>query len=332
MYSNRAKKHHVAVTQLTMKGMKKALSKKFREFKISNGRVYSADGLELDSDKSLSDFWTATGAFHSLPVLVLSGQNGWKLPPVSVPTTAPALSTTNVDAPCRPADWTVSLKAAAPPSDLLDAARSPRVDGVVLFWNATDENGYLSNWKRALMLVDGECYTSVEQWIMAEKTRCCKQKGGVDKLALRKVMRSRSPRDMKKIGRQVNLDKKEWSRKRSQALLRGIDAKFRHNLPLTINLLRTGSKALAEASPSDTTFGIGLAPSDPKAAIKESWKGQNLLGKALEMVRGELRTEIFAAASRFAYLTNDSHAGLPFCSSSEASSPVGRLVADELQH
>jgi hypothetical protein len=48
----------------------------------------------------------------------------------------------------------------------------------------------------------------------------------------------------------------------------------------------------AEASPSDTVFGIGLAPSDPLAQDPAQWRGENLLGRALAQVRDELRTQV----------------------------------------
>jgi len=289
MCNNMTKKKVVSISRVTMKDAKKALAAKFKDFKISSGRVYGSGGVELGSDTSLLEYCDVSPPQHV--ALVLSGPSGWEASECQ----PPQLTVSNVcraEEPRTLADWTLQLKAAAPPLDLLNAARSTRKEGVVLFWNDTDENGYLSNWKRTLMLVGDECYTSVEQYIMAEKARC--SKNGTDKAALREIMKSRSPREMKKIGRQLNLDKKEWNRNRGHALRRGTEAKFRYNRSLAIGLLQTGSKALAEASPSDTMFGIGLAPSDPKAQLQECWKGQNLLGEALETVREKLRGEILA--------------------------------------
>lgn len=76
--------------------------------------------------------------------------------------------------------------------------------------------------------------------------------------------------------------------------LQGARAKFSQNPELGARLLRTGQKPIAEASPSDVVFGIGLAPSNPLAQDPANWKGFNLLGKALMQAREELRAHIIA--------------------------------------
>lgn len=68
-----------------------------------------------------------------------------------------------------------------------------------------------------------------------------------------------------------------------------IMAKFGQNLGA--RLVRTFPRSLAEASPSDTVFGIGLASSDPRAQGPCDWRGANLLGRCLERTRGELICE-----------------------------------------
>lgn len=50
-------------------------------------------------------------------------------------------------------------------------------------------------------------------------------------------------------------------------------------------ILKTFPKTLAEASPFDTIWGIGLSADDPRALNKETWKGKNLLGHALTKIR-----------------------------------------------
>ena len=56
-------------------------------------------------------------------------------------------------------------------------------------------------------------------------------------------------------------------------------------------LLKTGNATLAEASPYDRIWGIGLSADDPKAMNPDLWKGENLLGHALMRVRDELALE-----------------------------------------
>jgi len=45
---------------------------------------------------------------------------------------------------------------------------------------------------------------------------------------------------------------------------------------------------LAEASPYDAKWGIGLAAEDPSARRRHLWKGRNLLGEVLMEVRDAL--------------------------------------------
>lgn len=54
-------------------------------------------------------------------------------------------------------------------------------------------------------------------------------------------------------------------------------------------LLATGERELVEASPLDRVWGVGFREKD--AGVNRHLWGQNLLGKALEDVRGRLRAE-----------------------------------------
>ena len=47
----------------------------------------------------------------------------------------------------------------------------------------------------------------------------------------------------------------------------------------------TGARRIAEASPHNKVWGIGLTAFDPRAASPTSWCGPNLLGQALERTR-----------------------------------------------
>ena len=53
-------------------------------------------------------------------------------------------------------------------------------------------------------------------------------------------------------------------------------------------LLHTGERRLAEAGPSDNTWGIDLRASDYRASSPHTWRGSNLLGQTLEHVRTTL--------------------------------------------
>lgn len=72
-------------------------------------------------------------------------------------------------------------------------------------------------------------------------------------------------------------------------VVQGNRHKFGQNPALKGALLATGDTILAEASPFDTLWGIGLRASDPRASVRTQWRGKNLLGAALTQVRQELR-------------------------------------------
>ena len=69
----------------------------------------------------------------------------------------------------------------------------------------------------------------------------------------------------------------------------GNKAKFSQNPNLKEFLLSTGDALIAEASPYDKIWGIGLDRNTALRGTVEQWKGENLLGCALMDVRDWLR-------------------------------------------
>lgn len=152
----------------------------------------------------------------------------------------------------------------------------------VLFWKPP---AVFSQWTLAAFEVDGARYTSAEQFMMAEKARLFG-----DEVTRAKILATTSPRQQKRLGRQVEgFDDVVWTRERVGIVVRGNLAKFGQDPALRRALLATGDKVLVEASPFDRIWGIGRRPTDPKALVPAEWRGLNLLGKALERVRDELR-------------------------------------------
>ena len=62
-------------------------------------------------------------------------------------------------------------------------------------------------------------------------------------------------------------------------------AKFTQNPDLMAKLKATGDAIMAEASPQDKIWGIGMTADDPEARCPEHWNGQNLLGNILMEIR-----------------------------------------------
>ena len=63
---------------------------------------------------------------------------------------------------------------------------------------------------------------------------------------------------------------------------------FSQNPRLKSLLLATAGTVLAEASPHDTKWGIGLSEDHPHAKRRKLWRGINLLGQVLTEVRDKM--------------------------------------------
>ena len=76
-------------------------------------------------------------------------------------------------------------------------------------------------------------------------------------------------------------------------MVKGNLYKFSQNENLKQFLLSTKNKILAEASPYDKIWGIGMNANDKDILNQDKWKGENLLGKALMKVRDIIKKEFF---------------------------------------
>jgi ribA/ribD-fused uncharacterized protein len=81
-----------------------------------------------------------------------------------------------------------------------------------------------------------------------------------------KVMATDDPAEAKKIGRTKfkEFDDILWTRISTPIVKRGVRAKFEQNPELREILLSTGNAVLAECSPYDQIWGIGLSPNDDR--------------------------------------------------------------------
>jgi ribA/ribD-fused uncharacterized protein len=152
-------------------------------------------------------------------------------------------------------------------------------DQFMFFWG-----GPFSQWAKYTIEIDGEIYVTCEQYMMAEKARLFG-----DQEAEAKIMASTNPREQKALGRKVaNFDAVRWEEVSMHIVLKANLAKFSQHEELKRILLATGDKIIAEASPRDAIWGIGMAEDHPNVTDRPLW-GQNLLGKAIMHVRYTLR-------------------------------------------
>ena len=122
---------------------------------------------------------------------------------------------------------------------------------VICFHNPDEENGYLSNWYLSHFTVNGIDFSSMEQFMMYQKA--CRFH---DEEIANDILHTDNVAEIKKLGRKVHND--------------------------------TGDAVLAECAVRDQIWGIGLSIGDPNRFERSKWKGNNLLGYALMLVREQL--------------------------------------------
>jgi ribA/ribD-fused uncharacterized protein len=141
-----------------------------------------------------------------------------------------------------------------------------------------------SHWFKSDFIIDNQVYCCAEQYIMYKKALLFN-----DLTVANKILKSSDPKRHRYLGKQVRgFIKSVWQNECRQYAYEANLAKFGQNKELMIALLETRGKSLAEASPYDRFWGIGLSMSNPKIYERTKWRGKNLSGEVLESVRAEL--------------------------------------------
>lgn len=155
-------------------------------------------------------------------------------------------------------------------------------DKYVFFWD-----GYPSQWYLAPMTIGGIEYNCCEQFMMHQKALFFG-----DEETAEKVMKTKNPHDQKALGRQVkNFNSDRWNKVCLGIVYKGNYAKFTQNEDLKIELMSTFDRLFVEASPFDQIWGIGMGEEEHGVEDAKNWKGQNLLGWAITLVKQELTFE-----------------------------------------
>ena len=158
---------------------------------------------------------------------------------------------------------------------------------VIGFHNPDEEYGFLSNWYRAEFNMDGVRFTSMEQFMMYQKAKCFH-----DDETAEKILETDDVAGIKELGRMVSgYNDQIWSGIRQIVVYEGLVGKFSQNQGLCEKLLATGDAILAECAVKDRIWGIGLSMKDPDRLDLSRWRGQNLLGYTLMMVRNRLKSQ-----------------------------------------
>ena len=164
-----------------------------------------------------------------------------------------------------------------------------------IFSNFARVNMFVSN--AELMRITQEClphvhwnieteeskaeFHSSEQIFMLLKALCMK-----DGKSAQAIADCTTPAKAKSLGRKVSPWKQElWDTLGFGCMLASLRVKFK-DPTARATLLGTGTRVLAEAAPRDCKWGIGIGCAKAKEGAR--WRGKNLLGEALCIVRGEL--------------------------------------------
>ena len=158
-------------------------------------------------------------------------------------------------------------------------------DKYVYFWGE-----WPSNWYRCHFTIEDNGKTlhffNSEQYFMYIKAITF----GDTEVAEEILVKGKNPKVAKALGRKVkNYDDKVWNEKRYQVMVDANMLKYSQNEDLKKLLLNKTfeGKNFCEASPLDTIWGLGVGESEA-LDDQSNWKGQNLLGKALDEVREKL--------------------------------------------
>lgn len=151
----------------------------------------------------------------------------------------------------------------------------------IYFYGTKGEHGCLSNFFPCKIIHKGILYTSAEQAMMHHKALLFN-----DSVRADAIMATNNPAECKKLGRKVTpyVDS-IWVSARGNIVSDIIRDKFTQNAAIGKHLVGTFPSTLAEASPSDRIWGIGLSVQNAEEG--KQWRGTNLLGNILMTTRDQ---------------------------------------------
>jgi len=160
---------------------------------------------------------------------------------------------------------------------------------ITYFWLPNGANGWMSNWSLHSVRDDrGVEFKTAEHYVMWHKAMMMG-----DEISAAKIIEAETPAEVKKIGRGVKpWNEQKWVSVREDVVRRALELKVSQHRDIQSRLLGTNQSILAEASPYDKVWGIGLSARDENAADPSKWRGLNLLGKQWMIVREALRSPV----------------------------------------
>jgi len=151
------------------------------------------------------------------------------------------------------------------------------------FWKSTSP---LSNWHPSPFIDEyGNKFPTNEHYMMWRKAILFK-----DTEIAELILKQPDPKTVKSLGRRVhNFDSVIWNQHAQDIVYEGCMLKFTQNTHIIPYILKTKDSLIAEASPYDKIWGIGLNMYDAAHTPQKNWPGTNLLGIVLMKVRSKLQ-------------------------------------------
>jgi ribA/ribD-fused uncharacterized protein len=140
---------------------------------------------------------------------------------------------------------------------------------MIKFYSSQRDFGWLSNFSRHAIEMDGKSWPTVEHYYQAMKA--------TSTVAQDSIRLADTPGSAKRLGKQVAM-RPDWEQVKMEIMKNALIAKFTQHPELRDKLMETGYDELVEDSPIDWEWGCG-----------SDGRGENKLGKLLMEVRQELR-------------------------------------------
>lgn len=139
------------------------------------------------------------------------------------------------------------------------------------FYKVNNQYGFLSNFAPYPIFIDGIIWKTLEHYFQASKFEHLQFKVKINELesALEAARMGRNPK---------NIIRSDWDSIKDLIMYNGLNAKFLQHPKLRVELLNTMDYILIEETPNDKYWGNGGDGS-----------GENMLGKLLMKVRGQIR-------------------------------------------
>lgn len=141
------------------------------------------------------------------------------------------------------------------------------------FYRVDEPYGFMSNFARYPIQVDGREWPTSEHYFQAQKF--------AGRPGEEQVRAARAARDAAHLGRTLPGLRGDWDAVKDEVMLKALRAKFTQHPDLRSQLLATGNRALIEHTTNDAYWADGGDGS-----------GRNRLGELLMRVRAELREAV----------------------------------------